>query len=453
MALLYALSIAGQSLLTYQSAINTTNKNISNAFSDGYSREEPIIADLPAKSGAYIQDIRRVSSKIVFSRLLNVNQEAEGLDNYKSVLTQIEDVFNETSGAGFGEALNQFFASLNDIAVNPGDIAARYDALSKAKALIGRIRQSYSFLTDIKDKTTLGVKDTIEKVNLLTSKLAKINDNIKFYYNSNPERYNEYLDERDRTLKELSSLIDIKATFNNDGTVNVSTAKGFGLVLDTKNIPLTFETDGDNNPIIKWRGTDITTEFKNGKLGGYLKGINLINGTITRLNTFTTEFANAINNQQQAGFDLNGNPGTDLFVADNGTATVDASNITLGFEDPELIAASSDPTYPDSNNENIKAMISLEDTKISGLGDKSFAEYYTSEIVTPIGTEVSRTDNLISSTTQIRDSLQQQLNEISAVNTDEEFINLTKFQRAYQASAKVVAVTDELIQTVLNMVQ
>ncbi len=453
MALLYALSVAGQSLLTYQSAINVTNKNISNAFSEGYSREEPVIADLPAKSGSYIQSIRRLTSKITFGRLIEVNQEAEGLNNYKDIVTQTEDVFNELSGSGFGEALNEFFASLNDISVNPEDTSARYEAISKAKSVAGRIKQSYSFLSDIKDKTTLGVKDSVDNINRLTDKLAKINDNLKFFYNSNPDRYNEYLDERDRTLKELSSLVDTKVAFHDDGTVDVSTAKGFALVLQTQSKALSFETDGNNNPVIRWSGTDITKEFKDGKLGGYIKGINLINDTITKLNNFTTEFATAINNQQQAGFDLNGNPGTALFVDENGGPIVDASNITVGFEDPELIAASSDATFPDSNNENIKAMIALEDTKIAGLGDKTFSEYYTSEIVTPIGTEANRTENMIATTTEIRDSLEQQLNEISAVNTDEEFINLTKFQRAYQASAKVVSVTDELIQTVLNMVQ
>ncbi|WP_456425711.1 flagellar hook-associated protein FlgK [Desulfurobacterium sp.] len=453
MSLLYALSIAGQSLLTYQDAINVTNKNISNAFTDGYSREEAIIADLPARSGAYIQNIRRLSSKIIFSRYIKANQETEGLNDYKSILDQVEDVFNETAGSGFGAALNDFFASLNDIAVNPGDLTARYAALSKAKALVGRIRDSYSYLTDIKDKTTLGVKDTVDNINRLTEKLADINKNLKLFYASNKERYNEYLDERDRALKELSALVDTKVTFHDDGTVDVSTAKGFALVIGIDSKKLSFSTDGNNNPVIRWNNTDITSEFQNGKLGGYLKGVSFINETIDRLNTFTTEFANAINNQHKAGYDLNGNPGTDFFTSDNGSSTIDASNITLNFENPELIAASGNATYPDSDNTNIKAIIALEDTPISGLNNQTFSEYYSTEIITPIATQTNQTDNLIKSSTEIRDSLDQQLKEISSVNTDEEFINLTKFQRAYEASAKVVSVTDELIQTILNMVQ
>ncbi|OMH41089.1 flagellar hook-associated protein FlgK [Desulfurobacterium indicum] len=452
MSLLYSLSIAGQSLLTYQDAIDVTNKNISNAFTDGYSREEPVIADLPARSGAYIQDIKRISNKIMFSRYIKANQETEGLSDYKNILDQVEDVFNDTAGSGFGAALNDFFASLNDIAVNPGDLTARYAALSKAKVLVGRIRDSYSYLTDIKEKTNLGIKDTVDNINRLTEKLADINKNLKFFYKSNPDRYNEYLDERDRTLKELSSLVDTKVTFHEDGTVDVSTAKGFSLVIGINSQSLSYSTDGNNNPVIKWNNTDITAEFQNGKLGGYLKGIDFINQTIDRLNIFTTQFANAINTQHKAGYDLNGNPGTDFFTSDNGSSTIDASNITLNFEDPKLIAASQNATYPDSDNTNIKAIIALEDTPISGLNNQSFSEYYSTEIITPIATETNKTDNLIKSSIEIRDSLDQQLKEISAVNTDEEFINLTKFQRAYQASAKVVSVTDELIQTILNMI-
>ena len=43
------------------------------------------------------------------------------------------------------------------------------------------------------------------------------------------------------------------------------------------------------------------------------------------------------------------------------------------------------------------------------------------------------------------------MKELSGVNLDEELVNLTKYQRAYQAAARIVTVTDELLQTILNM--
>jgi flagellar hook-associated protein 1 FlgK len=38
---------------------------------------------------------------------------------------------------------------------------------------------------------------------------------------------------------------------------------------------------------------------------------------------------------------------------------------------------------------------------------------------------------------------------MSGVSLDEEFVNLTKFQRAYEASARVLTVADEMLQELL----
>ena len=50
------------------------------------------------------------------------------------------------------------------------------------------------------------------------------------------------------------------------------------------------------------------------------------------------------------------------------------------------------------------------------------------------------------------ESIDEKIKELSGVNMDEELVNLTKFQRAYEAAARIVTVTDELLQTILGMV-
>jgi flagellar hook-associated protein 1 FlgK len=43
------------------------------------------------------------------------------------------------------------------------------------------------------------------------------------------------------------------------------------------------------------------------------------------------------------------------------------------------------------------------------------------------------------------------MKSLTGVNMDEELINLTKLQRSYQAAARIITVTDELMQTILNI--
>jgi len=146
MSLFYSLSIAGQSLLTHKNAINTTNSNISNVYTDGYSRKIPQLANIPT-GGVELKTVERAFNQAYFNRYVNTNNLKTGYENYKDILQQVESVFNDIQGSGFADELNQFFNSFNDIAVNPDDIAARYSALSKAEALVGRIRNSYETLT------------------------------------------------------------------------------------------------------------------------------------------------------------------------------------------------------------------------------------------------------------------------------------------------------------------
>jgi len=40
----------------------------------------------------------------------------------------------------------------------------------------------------------------------------------------------------------------------------------------------------------------------------------------------------------------------------------------------------------------------------------------------------------------------------SGVSIDEEFINMVKFQQAYNASARLIGVVDELLDTVISQV-
>jgi len=450
MSLFEALSIAGQSLLANRIAINTTNRNIANVYTEGYSREEAVLTDVPG-SGVNVETIRRIFNKAYLTRYLSENQNNKALSAYEDILEQVESVFNDLQGTGFSQALTDFFNAMEDIAVKPDDIAARQELIAKAKTLVGRIRDSYSTLEEIKNTATLKVRDEVANLNNLLQKLATINRDLRIY-SSSPEKLNQYLDERDRTLVEISQLIDTKVYIREDGTVDLYTAKGFALVLGEEFKRVEFSTDTANNPVLKVSGVDITQEFNNGIIGGYLKGIDYIDKTMDALNTFTTEFATQINNQHEAGFDLNGNTGISLFKADNGASVIDASNIALNFEDPTMVAAALDVNNLNGDNTNIKALIALKDQTFSNLDNLSFSEFYNTKIVTAIGSELEHTKDLRESSDFVLQSIDEKMKDLSSVNMDEELLNLTRYQRAYEAASKVVSVTDELIQTILNMV-
>ena len=485
MSLFFALSMAGQSLLTHKRAMDNVNKNMSNMYSEGYARRVNHLSDMPASS-VELKKIERVFDQSLFNRYILANNQKTGYEGYQDILQQIEALYNDIMGSGLASEINDFFNSFNDVAVNPDDLAARNSVISKATALVGRIRNDYETLEDIKEKTSLSVKDNIQHLNNLTKQLAYVNKNIKFF-SYDEVRLNEFLDERDRLIKEISSLIDTKIRINEDNTVDVFTSKGFSLVLYDQVSNITFDTDSDGNPVVRVGGNDVTDILGNGKIGGYIKGIKKVNEAIDQLNDFTTTLALIVNKQHRQGYDLNGNTDIDFFGIDPSSSltNINATNIVVNITDPKQIAAASDPAYTNSDNTNIKKIINLKEDingvlsaaeeadlfadstiTIGGITyvlnntnnynlikEKSFHEFYSSHMVAPVSSELSKIKTLAEDSAFMAENIDQKIKEISAVNIDEELINLTKLQRAYEASAKIINVTDELLQTVLNLVK
>ncbi|GAB6072151.1 flagellar hook-associated protein FlgK [Venenivibrio stagnispumantis] len=471
MSLFGILSLSGQALITNQIAINSTSKNMANVNTEGYMRENAVIADLP-RGSIDIAKIERIFNANLYKRYIDLNQKSSSAESYKQLLTSIENLFSDNMGTGFASALNQFFNSLNDTIINPNDLSARYQVLTNAKALIGRIRETASNLDNIKQTTYKSLEDTINQINNLTSQLAQINKNIKIYQNDKSV-ITEYENQRDQIIKQLSDLINTKINYNQDGTVSVFTAKGFGLVVGNNSYNLSIQQDSNGFPIIRWNNTnDITNDIQNGEVGGNLKGLNVLKQIYNDLNDFTTIFATVLNKQHSQGYDLNGNTGINLFKADNGASKIDATNIALNISAPEDLALASDPNNLNSDNTNAKALLALKDningvltlaeeTTLTGslftasnydfIKLRNFSEFYNTKLVGIIGSLKSDANQKADNAKALTDAVDAQIKSLSAVNLDEELINLTKLQRAYEASARIISITNNLLDTVINL--
>ena len=465
MSLFSNLAVGSQALLSFQKGISSVNKNMTNVSTDGYKREIPIFSNLP-NGGVNFSEAKRVYDNRLLNRMIDTNQEKSYYQELNSNLQEVEKTFSDTTGTGFSDALNDFFDSMNDIITAPDNLAARDSFLSKAQTLVGRIRDSYETLNNIKTTNSQSIQDSINKLNDKLHTLAKINRSIKTNQNDQ-ETLNSLLNKRDVLLQDTSSLIDTKVRFNSDHTVDLFSAKGHALVLYDKNFKVEYRTgettkDPDTLSHVFINGVDLTDNFKSGKIGAKIETEKKIDELIKRLNTFTSNFANEVNSVQTNGYDLNLKKGKNLFKNENinddskDASNIDASNIKLKFLDPEKVAASDnkdDKNELHSNNNNIKKMQDLKNKTFSNLNNQSFNEYYISSIVTKIGSDTNHINNLFEEKSALFDTLKEKLDNLSGVNMDEELIELTQLQKSYQASARVITVTNEMLDTVMGLVK
>jgi flagellar hook-associated protein 1 len=103
------------------------------------------------------------------------------------------------------------------------------------------------------------------------------------------------------------------------------------------------------------------------------------------------------------------------------------------------------------SNANAQALALGGSAAVSVLKGKSLTDYYGDYIGTLSAQAKNVADDVTAQTT-IRESIYAQQQAISGVSMDEEAINLTKYQRAFQGTARFITVVDELMQTVLGLV-
>src|SRR4029077_4898992 len=103
------------------------------------------------------------------------------------------------------------------------------------------------------------------------------------------------------------------------------------------------------------------------------------------------------------------------------------------------------------SNTNALALALAGSASVSQLGGKSLTHSYTIDIGAPPPHAKNAADD-VTAQGAIHDTLFAQQQAISGVSLDEEAITLTKYQRAFQGSARFITVVDELMQTVLSLV-
>ena len=97
----------------------------------------------------------------------------------------------------------------------------------------------------------------------------------------------------------------------------------------------------------------------------------------------------------------------------------------------------------------MQALANLQNQAI--VGGQTPANYY-SGLVFQIGNDVSQAQSEQTAVGLVQKQLQDQRGAISGVSLDEEAVNLIKYQSAYQASANVVNVINQLLTATLNIV-
>ncbi|WP_302466529.1 flagellar basal body rod C-terminal domain-containing protein, partial [Heyndrickxia coagulans] len=71
-------------------------------------------------------------------------------------------------------------------------------------------------------------------------------------------------------------------------------------------------------------------------------------------------------------------------------------------------------------------------------------------IIGKLGVDAEQAGNMQTNTGSLLDSVDMNRKSVSSVSLDEELTNMIKYQQAYNAAAKMITMTDEMLDKIIN---
>lgn len=463
MSLNSIMSIGQTGLSVFQAASELTSENIANVNTEGYSRQRVVIetappiqsSGFPLGTGAQIAAVDRYYDGLLQKQLVNA-QTNQGYDSTTSNgLQQIEPAFNEFIVDGLGSSISKFFEAWQDLSLNPAGVSERQSVLVRGQMLADNfhaVSTTLSTAISIQDSSLVAM---VSDINSTMSSIAQLNGQIS-QINLSSGNANEALDKRDQLIRELSQKIGITYTENANGTTDISFADGGGALV-TGSTAGTFSLavvggkyEVSLTPVAGVIGVVNPTK---GELGAT---INLrdttIQGYLDKVDALAKSIVDEVNALHTAGYsptDLA--PGGINVFTPIGVVAGAAAAIVI---DPALttanVAAAQAATLPGDNRNAVAIAQLINDT--TTMAGTTFSGYYNN-LVSTVGLDIKTIKNTVSLDEAFTKQLTTLRESNSGVSLDEELTNLVKYQRSYQASAKLINTATEMMDTVLGLIR
>lgn len=302
---------------TYSLGLDTVGHNITNARTDGYSRQSVDVGAMrPSKvytafgasyvgNGAGGMAINRARDAYADKQYWRESSSKGYYETQLKNYNKIEEIFNDTGDNGLQSAMTEFYQSWVDLSANASITANRTAIIEKGRSLAERIAL---FTEQTQQQINMEYEDlqlNVDKVNSITDGIVALNKSI-LTLEANGANANDIRDQRDLLVDELSAYMNINVYEDAQGMYSV-VSNGTSIVNGISGLHLQLGNRVDNE---EYGVTDYTLQIQetgtlfNG-LEGILKG-NLDNivedkGHIDTLANIASFLLTTLNDQHRTG--------------------------------------------------------------------------------------------------------------------------------------------------------
>ena len=324
------IELGKRSIMAHSQQIQTAGHNISNADTEGYTRQrvqvktfDPLYrpdlsrAETPGQigQGTTIESVSRLRDELLDSRIVSQSNVESYWSTREKYFSMIEQVYNEPHEISVRTNMDKFWQSWQELSVHPESKAARQAVVTRGQSLANSVSQQFKSLSGIGTQINGDIQASVKQINDYASQIADINGEIvrSKAMGDNP---NDLMDRRDLLVEKLSSLanITVDTRDNDEFMVHID---GQILVQGSVNRSFTLETqtDGKGYDKVLWSDTGIEASVSGGQLGALLELRDVdLREQIQSLNSMAVNFSSLVNDVHRSGIGANNVSGLDFFT-------------------------------------------------------------------------------------------------------------------------------------------
>ncbi|MFA7501044.1 MAG: flagellar hook-associated protein FlgK, partial [Sulfurimonas sp.] len=233
------LSIGYSGLSAAQVGVNTTSHNITNAESEGYTRQRVVqVAAIPLSSsegsignGTKVLDISRIFDNFVYDRYTGISSDKEYSDFTKTTLEELSTYFPEIDNVGIKSDLKEYYNMWQTFADNPDNDAIKLALSKQTETLSNSITSVQSKILNLQSTINEQLFVNVKEVNTLAEELANINKSIEIAEAGGGYTANDLRDKRGSIELSLAKLIGAEShtgIIKSNDLVHSSSNEGYG---------------------------------------------------------------------------------------------------------------------------------------------------------------------------------------------------------------------------------
>lgn len=522
----HGLETSKRGILTQSVALNTVGHNISNASTEGYTRQRVNMSaadaiyvpgynrvNTPGQLGTGVEydNITRVRDSYLDMQFRRETQELGKNTVLNSTFESLQSIINEPSTTGVSAVMDSFWNALEVLNRDPNLLSARVDFIAKAQNMSDTFNKIGTSFTILENDMESNINIKITQANNIIADIAHMNDTIR-KVEILGDHANDYRDQRDVLIDQLSKIVDVTYTEDANGMVSIYSG-GVNVVNGAQVTSLT---------------TNDVANITSGEIRGYTQSLDeinkvrnqlnalvdtMVNGTIevnlpngyktqstmvakndvqvtdetttpptvvdyaagtpippgSKITSAVTFEVDGFNGLHQLGYALDGSTGLDFFKTNDGSNTFTINNLVVNpviKNDTNKVAASGQysgdfndtaftPNAIKGNSDIALAMAGLRDVKftypstLTSMSQGTTDDYFRA-FVSELGTSASVAENNYKTSMNLQDNVEVRRQATSGVSIDEELTDLIRFQHAYNAAARNMTVIDEMLDRIIN---